>query len=160
VGLDDGLRWADCGTSAFVGENFASYGEYTVVVRAKGDSASTVRFTPRWTVRDGSPCTTRGVWESEAEQEIAALAEGRVAGAPPSDGSDKGAPTAPKVTYSYVRALRPTWIMDAPNGSRTILRLQAGTTLVVLGARNEAWVNVAAGVYRGYVAAKDIEDQR
>jgi hypothetical protein len=152
VGLSDAQAWADCGRGPFAVP--AEYGEFAVVVRPQGDTASTVRFTPQWTGHSGAPCVTKGAWEADAEQAIATTAEGH---APAVTGTPSS--SVPKVSYTYVHTLRPTWIMDSPNGSRTVLRLQEGTTLVVLGARSEVWVNVAAGAYRGYVAAKDIEDQ-
>lgn len=74
VSEDEGPDWADCGS----GEG----GEVSPVraiynVRVRGDSsATTVRVTVRWSSAERE-CVTRGVWEGDAERNIAARAEGR-----------------------------------------------------------------------------------
>lgn len=159
LGSAQAEAWANCEEIFFVPS--ADSGQFVVVVRPQGDTATTIRVTTEWTVENGSRCASRGVWESEAERTIAARAEGRTPEVRTLESPAPAIPAAPPAPqYSYVRTVRPTPMLDAPHGTHRVVRLRAGTTLVLLGDRDAPWVSVGIGVYRGYVSAQDIEDQR
>jgi hypothetical protein len=72
-----GHTWADCGVSSFGDPAGPNAAIYNVLVR--GDSIrTTVKVTVSWAL-EGSPfdCVTKGTWESQTEERVAAKAEGR-----------------------------------------------------------------------------------
>lgn len=76
VSLSDGRRWADCGTDGWDTPMSAETVIYNVLVRGD-ESSSTVKVTASWSNPDGQwECTSRGIYEAEAEASIKERAEG------------------------------------------------------------------------------------
>lgn len=105
--IEESLRYADCGKSGW-GSIILPYSvKYNVVVR--GDSSqSTVQVRAFYrTVEDAAACSSKGLFETEAEQAIKGRAEGRV-GASASTATCEGGSRAERRGDDWVVSLAQT----------------------------------------------------
>jgi hypothetical protein len=158
----DGLVWADCGTEMDA-PLLPESGTYNVLVR--GDSAaSTVRVNVRWAPgpRSLAGCVTKGVYEAELEELIAAIAEER---APVSSARRRtSAIELARGGAAVVAAAGATVYEEPDTSSRVISRLAAGTPVGVIAVIDGRWVRVLwGGVFdrrRGMVQVSELAPGR